>query len=165
MVAALDLALSQTGIARGDGTLVTVRGAGAGYERHWYIASTVLNHVHGADVVILEGYGFARPHTLAALAELGGVIRTTLHKHGYPLVVIPPSSLKLFAVGKGNATKDVMLEAAKLITGGLPSPMRPSNHDEADAYWLRRAGLWRYEHGVTPKGLEAVKWPDLEAAS
>lgn len=167
-VIGLDLSLSATGVARADGRLATIRPRSEkGYARHWSIAASVLDVVleDRADVAVIEGYGYARPHTLAALAELGGVVRTTLHRHRVPFVVIAPSALKRFAVGRGNATKEEMLEAASVLTATLDPERQPSSHDEADAYWLRRAGWWRYTRNMVPTGLEDVRWPELEAVA
>lgn len=166
-VAGIDLSITRTGIAKPDGTLVSVSPPNAldGYRRHRHIAEQVAIHVAGADVIVLEGYalgfGSRMPNTLVSLAEIGGVVRTMLTRRGHVLVVIPPAKLKLFAVGKGNATKPQMLEAAEILTADQAPELRPSNHDEADAYWLRRAGVSRYVLGVVPLALADVTWPHV----
>lgn len=168
-VAGIDLSIRRTGIAKPDGTLASVSPPAHldGYRRHWWIAEQVAVHVAGADVAMIEGYalgfGSKMPNTLAALAEIGGVVRTMLTRQGRTLVILPPARLKAFAVGKGNATKDEMLEAAQILTADQAPDRRPSNHDEADAYWLRRAGVSRYVLGVTPVALESVEWPAVTA--
>ena len=57
-----------------------------------------------------------------------------------------PSSVKLFATGKGNANKDRMIAAA--IEAGARGNV---NDDEADAFHLRRMGL--AAHGLLERDL------------
>jgi hypothetical protein len=69
--------------------------------------------------------------------------------------------VKLFATGKGNAPKDVVLTAAiqKLQYAG-------NDHNEADALWLLEMAVQHY-HSLPPHGeyqdraLEPISWPTL----
>ena len=117
-----------------------------------------------ADLVVLEGYSFgSKGRALFDIAELGGIIRMTLLDHEYPYVEVPPSSLKKFATGKGNAPKDLMLvEAVKRLgyTG--------SDHNEADALflWHLAANAYGLPGAVTvPKSHMETKarpaWPQI----
>lgn len=60
------------------------------------------------DLVVFEGYGFGNAHTLATLVEVGTVLRMIAFLAGYPLLIVPPSKLKVFVTGKGNSKKDAM---------------------------------------------------------
>ena len=111
-------------------------------------------------LVVLEGYAYARPNQQAAIGELGGVVRLALHKWGGDWVVVPPSSLKKFVTGKGNAPKDrVMMEAYKRFEIDVPTT------DETEALCLAlmgATGSFDYVPNLPVVHLEALKkidWP------
>lgn len=88
-------------------------------------------------VVSYEGYASGKMYPyLLERAELGGVIKKELYERGIPIVLVPPTSLKLYATGKGNSDKEMMM-------------LKMSEHrgeqftcdDEADAYALLLLGL------------------------
>jgi crossover junction endodeoxyribonuclease RuvC len=88
-----------------------------GLKRAGMIAGKVLAclyRVEDIGLIGIEGYGFSNKHTLVTLVEIGTVIRYFLQQEGYPYREIPPTSLKKFVTGKGNAKKDhMMLEVYK----------------------------------------------------
>ena len=142
-VAGADLSLAKTGLALGDGTLLTITpGRLGGYRRLRPMAQAVLQRLHHHGLVILEGYD---PHprgylALVRAAELGGIVRAGLLELDIRFLDCPPGTLKKFATGKGNASKDDVFKAANLAILGTTQPA-PTNDDEADAYWLRRIGI------------------------
>jgi Holliday junction resolvasome RuvABC endonuclease subunit len=80
-----------------------------------------------------------------------------------PVAVVPPSCLKKYATGNGNASKDAVLIAA---VRRLPW-LNIQGNDQADAAWLCAAG---YEAAgqslcvmpaVNRAALGKVAWPDL----
>jgi len=82
------------------------------------------------DAVIYER-PFARGlHATRSLWGMAGVLEGEATYAGYPVLDMPPSSIKKFATGKGNADKAEMLVAAKMMgyTG--------ENEHEADAFCL-----------------------------
>ncbi len=86
-------------------------------------------------LVVIEGYAYARGNQQAAMGELGGVVRLALHKWGGDWIVVPPSSLKKFVTGKGNAPKDrVMMDAYKRFEIDVPTT------DECEALCLALMG-------------------------
>ena len=91
------------------------------------------------DKIIMEGYAYGRIHQMAALGELCGIIKWEATNREIEVIIIPPTSLKKFATGKGNANKESMRDAAnkERQKDGLPWL---KTHDEADAYWLLRIG-------------------------
>ena len=40
------------------------------------------------DLVVIENYAFGNSLSLAALAELGGVVRLSLHRMGYRYIAV-----------------------------------------------------------------------------
>ena len=163
---ALDLSLSCTGVATNYGgePHVTSRKPPAGLRgvhrlrwwREWVTGAT-----EPADVVIIEGYAFARANQAHQIGELGGVIRLALDDAGKPWVALAPKWAKRLATGKGNAKKEAMLAEAIRRLG-----YQGASHDEADARWLLEAGLQHYGlpgAARLPKahteGLARVEWP------
>lgn len=144
-----DLSIAKTGLALADRSLVTIVPATGvkGYDRLRPMAQAVLGRCHHADLVAIEGYD---PHPRGALAliraaELGGIVRAGLNELGIPWFDVPPSVLKKRATGKGNAGKPEVVKAAEL------DGARPSNDDEADAYWLRQIAR------------DLLNWPNASA--
>lgn len=112
------------------------------------------------SMIVLEGYayGVSRGNSAILMGELGGVLRVEMRAQGWSPVVVPPSKLKKFVTGKGNAGKDVMmLEAYKRF--GIEA----KTSDEVDATGLALMGATHFGLKLTlPKvNLEAlvdVEW-------
>lgn len=58
----------------------------------------------------MEGYAYDADNRLADLSEIGGVLKVELHDAGIPFIVVPPKSLKKFVTGKGDASKDRVMQ-------------------------------------------------------
>jgi crossover junction endodeoxyribonuclease RuvC len=160
---ALDLSLRSTGWADGEkcGRIIPPNGYD-GMRRIRWVRSAVLAMVQDADLVLIEGYAFSAHASHAhELGELGGVIRCALVDAGIRYVDVPPASLKLFATGKGNASKEQVLTEAVRRLGY-------SGHsgDESDALWLHQMAATYYAGSATNeaqrKGLAKIAWPVLE---
>ena len=138
-VVGLDLSLTHTGVADGfTGPWVIVPKKLRGIERVDFIANLILiNMDERTDLICIEGYSFgSRSSQAHALGELGGVVRRDLWREGFTYIDIPPSTLKTYATGKGNAGKlEVVANAReRLGYGGF-------DDNCADALWLRALGL------------------------
>lgn len=137
-VVGLDLSLTHTGVADGfTGPWVIDPKKLRGIERVDFIANLILiNMDERTDLICIEGYSFgSRSSQAHALGELGGVVRRDLWREGFTYIDVPPSTLKTYATGKGNASKAlVLVEAVKRL--GY------DGHDdnEADALWLADMG-------------------------
>lgn len=168
-IAGADLSLSSTGVALPDGRLCTIQSKHRGIERILDIRNQLIGELSlngPVQLVAIEGYSFASRNSQAhALGELGGVIRAALYLLQIPYVEISPATLKKYACGKGNASKDQVLVAFV-----SRFRMEPANSDEADAAWLRAMALDHYGHPVAtmPKAhrdaLTKIPWPTLEHA-
>ena len=83
-------------------------------ERYENIASWVLgilsNFTHEEITVMIEDYSFGSKGKVFNLAENCGILKYLLFKNGYKFFTVPPTVVKKFATGKGNATKEKMYE-------------------------------------------------------
>lgn len=83
-------------------------------------------------LVVYEGYSMGSRHGRAFdIGELGGVLKLLFFDAGVDILLVPPTSLKLFATGKGNSDKPAMIAAMSEARGE-----KFSSSDEADAYAL-----------------------------
>ena len=107
-------------------------------------------------VPCIEGYAYANQHTLVTLVEVGTMLRYMLHKEAMksffaPYTVIPPTVLKKFVTGKGNARKDSMrLELFKRWRLEAPTD------NEVDALALALFGAVMTDTLDAPKSLISV---------
>lgn len=93
-------------------------------------------HLRGDVVrVCLEGYAYGARFQREALGELGGVTRLALARTigAERVTIVPPTALKKFVSGKGQAPKDVMLLKTHLKWG-----VEFDSNNLADAYGLAR---------------------------
>ena len=84
-------------------------------ERYENIASWVLGILSNFDkkdvTILIEDYSFGSKGRVFNLAENCGILKYMLYKQGYKFFTVPPTVVKKFATGKGNATKEKMYEA------------------------------------------------------
>ena len=112
VVAGLDLSLTSTGFAairQGalHGFALAPRDlTGAARLAWFYDEIGALVRRYAVEMVALEGYSFGSRNGREVAGELGGVARLALHHAGVPFMVVPPTSLKMFATGRSNAEKD-----------------------------------------------------------
>ena len=166
MIMAFDLSLTRTGWASAQafGVLMPPGSHARGVRRLAWIRDQVLSLLRDdpGSLVVLEGYSFAsRGRAVISIGELGGVVRLAMHDEGFVVVDVPPSSLKKFSTGTGNAPKEAVLAAAirRLGYGG-------HDHNEADALWLRQMAVDHYlgSDVTMPQAhraaLAGVEWPE-----
>jgi crossover junction endodeoxyribonuclease RuvC len=87
------------------------------------------------DLVVIEGYAYAGKFNNSLQYELGACIRMQLYKDEIPFIEVPPTSLKKFVTGKGNAKKDLMLLGVYKRWD-----FDTEDDNEADAYGLAMFG-------------------------
>ena len=88
-----------------------------------------------ADLVVIEGYAFARPNQAHQIGELGGMIRMLMTARGENWIEVAPSALKKFATGKGNAPKELILQQVYKRWG-----VEFDDNNLADAFTLAKVG-------------------------
>lgn len=85
------------------------------------------------DLVALEGYAYDAENRLADLGEIGGILRVELYDLKIAHIVVPPTTLKQFVTGTGNASKDKMINFVHKHYGYLTN-----NDNIADAVGLAK---------------------------
>ena len=98
-----------------------------------YIRTAIAEFVDDQSPVAIavENYAFGARNRAHQLGELGGVVRVHLHEMGYAFTNVPPTSLKKYVLGKGNAAKDLMLKGVYKKWG-----YDTDSNDLADGYGL-----------------------------
>lgn len=83
-------------------------------ERYENIANWVLEILENFNkdelYVMIEDYSFGSKGKVFNIAENCGILKYLLFKNGYRFFTVPPTVVKKFATGKGNATKEKMYE-------------------------------------------------------
>jgi Holliday junction resolvasome RuvABC endonuclease subunit len=140
-VVGIDPSLTATGVCWADGTTEVIKWPGREVERLVGVYGWVCDWFDStleAPLVVLEGLSYgSKGSAVTGQAELGAVMRLALAHCCVDFVVVPPSVVKKYATGKGNANKDLVRDAARDRLGlaaGVTS-------DECDAAWLRQIGL------------------------
>ena len=172
-ILALDLSLTAPGYCLGaDCGTIKVLAKMRGMERLVHIRACVWRLIgsQGCDLVCIEGYSFgSKGAAVVNIGELGGVIRLAMFELNLPFVEIPPACLKKYATGKGNASKDDVLQAGVIRSGHTFT-----DNNACDAFWLHQMALAHYDPTSPllvkmPAGnrevLNKVPWVDLRRAA
>jgi len=81
--------------------------------------------------MVMEGYAHGSRFSREKLGELGGIVKLSWYDaFSTDPTIVPPTVLKKYWTGKGTASKDDMLAAAKIKNSSI------TNHNIADAYAL-----------------------------
>jgi len=86
-------------------------------ERYETIADWATDKVSACNYIGLEGYAYNATGRVFHIAENTGVLKYKLYQKSIPVDIVPPSEVKKFATGKGNANKDAMYQAFFEETG------------------------------------------------
>lgn len=167
----LDLSLTATGLATVDHGILTAawtfKGSSSGLNRLRGIVAEVYAQARDtkADLVVLEGPAYGAQAGQQGHHERAGLwwlVYDRLDRNGYPVVVVPPKSLKKYAAGKGNASKeDVLVAAVRRL------PEFDGDNNAADAAWL---AVMAADHRGEPviempaanrEAIKGVAWPEL----
>jgi len=133
-------------------------------------------------LVVIEGPIYATPKVKTAIGDRVASLRgyheraglwwalcSRLWRMGLPFAVAPPSSIKMWATGKGNAREELVM--SRMISAMSPHVVIDSN-DEADALAAALMGAHKLlsrpvlvEHtAYREDALDGVEWPILPAA-
>ena len=99
-------------------------------ERYQSIADWAIDILKNVQHVALEGYAYSATGKVFHIAENTGVLKYKLFQEGIPVTIIPPTEVKKYGSGKGNADKQTMHDAFLKETGiDLKSIMTPDKRD------------------------------------
>lgn len=76
-----------------------------------WVLEILANFKREEITIMIEDYSFGSKGKVFNLAENCGILKYLLFKHNYIFHTVPPTVVKKFATGKGNATKEKMYEA------------------------------------------------------
>lgn len=172
---ALDLSLTGTGVATYDHTgPLTVRTLDTGKLRGHERLTRILGHIgddlrrHHPALAVIEGLYVGHNNNTLPLAELHGIVKHYLWAHDVPYLLVPPATLKIYAAGKGNATKDDVLLAVERRFGHLA---HIADNNSGDALALLALACDAYGQPLAPlpqahrRAVAAITWPELRAAA
>ena len=114
--------------------------------KFYYTANAIVNGIRRTGCtegeVLVEGYSYNSTNQAFRIGEATGILKLQLHRYGYEVEVVPPTVVKKFATGKGNADKGAMYEAYREYTGldlnkelGLVAGKSPCS-DIVDSYYI-----------------------------
>lgn len=86
---------------------------------------------HGINIIYFEMAAGRHANSIAVESEMIGVLKLLCEKMGVEYKSITSSAIKKHATGKGNAGKDLMVQAAKDKLG-----FTGEDDNEADAMWI-----------------------------
>jgi len=146
-VHAYDLSLTGTGFYDGE-HLAVCRTKKRGHERLQIILDEVEERCALTDpVVFIEGFSYgSRGSSVYEIAGLGYLVRHYLYAAGIPFAIVPPTVLKKYATGKGNAGKPDMLDAAIRRFGYQGT----TDDNAVDAFLLWHLGMQHLGLPVVP---------------
>jgi Holliday junction resolvasome RuvABC endonuclease subunit len=112
----------------------------------FFIEKLFLLNVPSNTPVFIEDYSFGSKGRVFHIAENTGLMKYKLWKRGHPITVIPPSVIKKFATGKGNAKKEQMYEAWKKdvslrLTMWEKAKLGSPISDIIDSYYIAQFGF------------------------
>lgn len=122
----------------------------------WIVDVCKLNNV---DKVYIEDYSYGSKGRVFHIAENGGVCKYLLWKNNIEYTAIPPTVIKKFATGKGNADKERMQSAfieetgldVKDVLGMTDKQWNPSS-DIIDSYYVCKYGDFYERSGLEAEG-------------
>lgn len=169
-VIGLDLSLASTGIAIADEatnhSAYTIKPKETGHERLARLIRAVMTEACDADLVVIEGPAYGsqgngeRQKGHHERAGLWWLVAQALWDESIPYAVVPPSVLKSYVTGKGNANKDAMMLATARRFDSFSG-----DNNAADALWLAAAGAEHFGHPLVQlpqaqrDALAKVQWP------
>ena len=114
------------------------------------------------DLCMLEDYSFASTGRTFQIGEHFGLLKYKMRRSIIPFETVPPTVLKKFATGKGNAKKELLNEQFIIDTGwdvkkelGQTDKQWNPSSDIIDSYYLAELGKHNeMEHRNSKLGLE-----------
>lgn len=123
-------------------------------QRYDNISNWALSLARADDVIMIEDYAMGSKGRVFSTAENCGLLKHKLWVAGFRFNTVPPTVLKKFVTGKGNADKCKMHESFVAETGiDMMKAMDLSDKkcdspvsDIVDSYYLARYALTKRQH-------------------
>lgn len=171
LVVGADLSLRSTGLGSADWSDSVRPKKLTGHPRLAFLVQEIGSFLKNADLVVLEGgsFGHVGPRNPEELAGLRVMVQHWLWRREIPYAIMPPSTLKLFFAGHGQAPKPLMRGAAERLYGRTFEG--PAADDECDGFALAAAGYVWLGHPLAEiperqmAALAGCQWPDREAVT
>ncbi len=160
----LDLSLCSTGVAildeLGEPIYLSriVSSDLRGLERLIFIKKQIEEILNDIEIecIAIEGYSYgSQGRAIFNIGEIGGIVRIMIFERGIKMMIVPPSIVKMFVGAKGNAKKEVVIQAYNDLYSAF---FRKCDNDEVDALILSKIAYY-YNHriGITNSQYELVK--------
>lgn len=85
--------------------------------RYYNITEWVINKIEEGDIVYMEGYSMGSTGMVFNIAENTGLLKHYLWRRNLDFTIVPPTVIKKFATGKGNANKQLLQDVFEQMTG------------------------------------------------
>ena len=116
-------------------------------ERFHALSNWIMMHLNldSSIKVYLENYSMGSTGRVFSIAENTGILKYNLYLQGNPIILLPPSTIKKYATGKGNADKELMYESfynetkidlQNILNSSISNPLT----DIVDAYFICKYG-------------------------
>ena len=120
-------------------------------ERYDALSSWVILLIKGCSEIYLEGYAYGVTSNRASIYENTSILKHKMWKQKLTFTNYPPTTIKKFATGKGNANKEQMYEAFVndlLTPTDLKEQLTPKANkvispisDIVDSYFIAKCGV------------------------
>ncbi len=170
-ILAIDASLNSLGVAYRAGNqdiqalCVNIGKNHKGMERVFHVREAVAFHLRmqKPTLVAYEGYALGyrgKSNIIFDIGELGGCLKLLILSMGIDILLIPPTSMKQFVTGKGNADKD---EVAAALADEVPRPF--ATFDQYDATGLLLMGEAFCNRRLLPRERKGVKHKAISACT
>ena len=116
-------------------------------QRYYNITQWVLNMLEPEDKIYMEGYSMGSTGMVFNIAENAGLLKHYLWKNNFDFSMVPPTVIKKYATGKGNANKQLLQDVFEETTGyyikkklGLTDKQFNPSSDIIDSYFICKYG-------------------------
>lgn len=173
-VMGFDPSLRASGLCLPDGSTYTIETGGShrGDVRLHDMRNGLRHYIRRALPVALAAVEiptlFRSGDAALAAGMAQGITREVLIEFGIPYALVHPSALKMFAVGRGDADKPLMVAAAnrhrrnlRHQPGELATEDDLTDDNQADAWWLWQMCRWHLGDRVLDPDLDEWLHPHL----
>lgn len=110
---------------------------------------------YGVQTCYIEGYSMGSKGRIFDIAENTGIFKHTAWKFGINVITVPPTKIKKFATGKGNANKEKMQETFINETGvnlkeklSMTKKQWNPSSDIIDAYYVCKYAIHQEKYNL-----------------